>query len=243
MNIRVLENELLAGKAAAIIIASQIMRRPESVLGLSTGNTPVDTYQELVRMSRSGIIDWSRVKTFNLDEYLGLPAGDEKSYHHYMQRHLFDNVNIRPQAINIPDGMAKDPEAECLAYERKIIEAGGIDLLFLGIGRNGHIGYNEPGGHFISRTHPADLSDDTIEDNSRFFPEPDDVPRQALSMGIGTIMKAKSIVLLATGSSKARAVANMLQGNISPLCPASILQSHSNVTVLLDHQAAVALNR
>lgn len=243
MNIRVFENEVLVGKAAAVIMAAQILRKPDSVIGLATGSTPIDTYQELVRMSKSGILDWSNVHTFNLDEYCGLPKGHDQSYYHFMQHHLFSKINIKKEAVNIPDGMADDPEAECLAYERKIKEAGGIDMQILGIGRNGHIGFNEPGTLFRTRTHVVDLTSDTIEANSRFFSSSDEVPRQAMSMGIGTIMQAGSILLLATGSNKARAVASMLQKDMDPDCPASILQAHSSVTVLLDRQAAVALSR
>lgn len=243
MKIKVLENEVLVGQAAALIIAAQILRKPDSVLGLATGSTPIDTYQELVRLSKSGILDWSRITTFNLDEYCGLNPDHNQSYINFMQQHLFSKINLRPEAVNIPDGMAADPEAECLAYERKIKEAGGIDLQLLGIGRNGHIGFNEPAELFSSRTHVVDLSEDTIDANSRFFTKAQDVPRQAMSMGTGTIMQAKSVILLATGSNKARAVASMVQGQISPQCPASILQAHPAVTVLLDRQAAVALNR
>lgn len=243
MNIRVYDNEAQAGQAAATLITAQILRKPESVIGLATGSTPLDTYNHLIMMTQKKILDWSRVITFNLDEYVGLPGDHPQSYFDFMKKKLFDQVNIRPEAINIPDGMAEDIDAECLAYERKIRQAGGIDLQLLGIGSNGHIGFNEPDTVFSTRTHCAALTEETIESNARFFNKAADVPSKAISMGVGTIMQAWQIVLLATGSNKARAVAAMVQGDIDPQCQASILQTHPNVTVLLDRAAAVALNR
>lgn len=243
MNIRVFDNEAQAGRAAATLIAAQMLRKPTGILGLATGGTPIDAYRHLIDLTRKGALDWSRLTTFNLDEYVGLPADHEQSYAAYMQEKLFAAVNMRPEAAFLPDGMAEHPKEECIAYERKIRDAGGIDLQLLGIGRNGHIGFNEPDTVFSPRTHCVDLSEDTIEANARFFDKADDVPRQAISMGIGTIMKAKSVLLIATGSSKARAVSAMVQGPIDPQCPASVLQVHPDVTVLLDRAAAVALSR
>ncbi len=241
--IRVFERTENAGQAGAMLIGGQMIRKPDSIFGLATGSTPVTTYKQLIKMTDDKLLDWNRVTTFNLDEYVGLPGDHEQSYKTFMKAKLFDFVNIRPEAIHIPDGMAEDPGAECMAYERKIREAGGIDLQLLGIGRNGHIGFNEPSDVFKTLTHCVDLSDDTIEANARFFSQPSRVPRQAISMGVGTIMKAWQIVLIATGSDKARAVAAMVQGPIDPQCPASILQTHPRVTVLLDRAASVALSR
>jgi glucosamine-6-phosphate deaminase len=243
MNIRVFDNEAQAGEAAATLITAQVLRKPESVIGLATGSTPLDTYHHLIKLTQKKILDWSRVTTFNLDEYVGLPADHPQSYLEFMKNKLFNQINIRPEAINIPDGMADDIAAECLSYERKIRQAGGIDLQLLGIGRNGHIGFNEPNTVFATRTHCAELTEDTIAANARFFSNAADVPRKAVSMGIGTIMRSWQIVLLATGSNKARAVAAMVQGDVDPQCQASILQTHSNVTILLDRAAAVALSR
>lgn len=241
MNIRVFENEVQAGQAAALLIASQILAKPDSVVGLATGSTPLQAYQELVRLYQAGVLDWGRVTTFNLDEYLGLAADHEQGYRNFMVRNLFGKINMRPDAIHVPNGLAADAAAECLAYERAIRAAGGIDLQLLGLGRNGHIGFNEPARFFTPLTHVIDLTPDTIEANARFFGKAAEVPRQALSMGIGTIMQAGKIVMLVTGAHKARAVQAMVQGPIDPQCPGSILQTHARVTVLLDRPAATAL--
>ncbi|MDW7656015.1 MAG: glucosamine-6-phosphate deaminase [Bacillota bacterium] len=242
MIIRVFDNEMQAGQAAALMIAAQILGEPASVLGLATGGTPVMTYHELVRLTVGGILDWSRVTTFNLDEYQGLPGEHDQSFRFFMMKNLFDKVNIKPDSIHIPDGVAEDPATECLTYERLIRESGGIDLQLLGLGRNGHIGFNEPATSFSPLTHVVDLTEDTIQDNARFFNKSDQVPQQALSMGIGTIMKARKIVMLVTGAAKARAVRSMICGPVDPRCPGSILQLHAAVTVLLDRPAATALN-
>ena len=243
MNIKVYDNENLAGKASAMLIGAQILRKPESVLGFATGSTPVIAYKELIKMTDGKLLDWGRITTFNLDEYVGLPADHDQSYQYFMKEKLFNHVNLREKAIHLPDGMAKDPEAECMAYERAIREAGGVDLQLLGIGRNGHIGFNEPATAFAPHTQCVELTDDTIEANARFFSKADDVPRKALTMGIGTIMRAWQIVLIATGADKARAVSSMVLGPIDPQCPASILQTHPRVTIILDRAAAVALSR
>ncbi|MBP8989036.1 MAG: glucosamine-6-phosphate deaminase [Clostridia bacterium] len=242
MNIRVFDNERQAGLAAAYLIAAQIVGKSEAVIGLATGSTPIPAYQELIRLTQAGVLDWSRVTTFNLDEYVGLPGDHEQSYRAFMMKNLFDKVNIRKEAIHIPNGMAEDLTEECIAYERAIQARGGIDLQLLGLGRNGHIGFNEPDQVFSTMTHVVNLTEDTIEANARFFSRSEDVPRQAISMGIGTIMKARKIVMLATGAQKARAVRSMICQAVDPACPASILQLHADVTVLLDHAAATALN-
>ncbi|NLM76479.1 MAG: glucosamine-6-phosphate deaminase [Ruminococcaceae bacterium] len=242
MNIRVFENDRQAAQAAACMIAAQILSKPAAVIGLATGGTPVPAYQELVRLTNAGVLDWSRVTTFNLDEYLGLPGDHDQSFKYFMMKHLFNKVNIAPESIHIPDGMAADPTEACMSYERAIREQGGIDLQLLGIGRNGHIGFNEPADAFSPITHVVDLTEDTIEANARFFASSADVPRQALSMGVGTIMQARSIVMLVTGTEKARAVRSMICEPVSPSCPASVLQLHANVTILLDSPAATAMN-
>ena len=242
MNIRVFDNEMQAGQAAALLIAAQILNKPESVIGLATGSTPLKTYQELVRLTGSGILNWSRVTAFNLDEYLGLPAEHEQSYRFFMMKHLFSKINLEAGSIHIPNGMAEDPDAECLSYERQIREHGGIDLQLLGLGHNGHIGFNEPDATFTTMTHAVSLTEETIQANARFFSSPAQVPQKALSMGIGTIMQAQNIVMLVTGPAKARAVRNMICGPVDPRCPGSVLQLHAAVTVLLDRPAATALN-
>jgi len=243
MLIRVFENEVQAGQAAALLIGAQIVRKPDSVIGLATGSSPVTAYLELVRMCQAGVVDWSRVTTFNLDEYVGLAPDHHQSYRAFMMKNLFSKVNIRPEAIHVPNGIAANPAEECLTYERTIRAAGGVDLQLLGLGRNGHIGFNEPDTLFSTLTHVVDLTDDTIDANARFFVKRSDVPKQAISMGVGTIMQARQIIMLVTGTDKARAVSGMVQGMIDPKCQGSILQAHSNVTVLLDRAAATALNR
>ncbi len=242
MHIQVFDNELKAGQAAAMLIAAQILSDPESVIGLATGSTPLPAYQELVRLTQNGILDWSRVTTFNLDEYVGLPGDHEQSYRAFMMKNLFGKVNIKPEAIHVPNGIAADPGAECLAYERAIRQTCGINLQLLGLGRNGHIGFNEPDTDFTTLTHVVDLTEDTIDANARFFEKASDVPRQAMSMGIGTIMQAKKIVMLVTGASKARAVRSMICNPVDPHCPGSVIQLHANAVVLLDRAAATALN-
>ena len=243
MFVRVFENEVQAGQAAALLIGAQIVRKPDSVIGLATGSSPVNAYQELARMYQAGVVDWSRVTTFNLDEYIGLAPDHNQSYRSFMMKNLFSKVNMRLEAIHVPNGSAAKPVEECLTYERAIRAAGGIDLQLLGLGRNGHIGFNEPDTLFTTLTHVVDLSDDTLNANSRFFDKPGDVPKQAISMGVGTIMQARQIVMLVTGTDKARAVLGMVQGMIDPKCQGSILQAHANVTILLDRAAATALNR
>lgn len=242
MVIQVFENEQQVAKAGAAIVAAQLLAEPQSVLGLATGSTPLGIYDELVKLYDDGVISFAEVTTFNLDEYLGLDRHHEQSYFRYMVHHLFGKINILPDAINIPDGMAADPQAECERFEEAIAEANYIDLQILGLGRNGHIGFNEPDSFFQKATHVVDLTEDTITANARFFENDEEVPRQAISMGIGTIMEAGRILLIATGASKAEAVKAMVEGHIDPLCQASILQIHTDVTILLDQDAASLLN-
>jgi len=228
-------------KKAANILASQITLKPNSVLGLATGSTPVGTYRELVRIYQEGDINFSEVVTFNLDEYYGLDKENPQSYYYFMMENLFSHVNINHNSIYIPDGRAESIENECTEYENKIRRAGGIDLQLLGIGRNGHIGFNEPDVKFEAQTHLVTLDEDTIEANSRFFASMEEVPRKAISMGIKTIMHSRKILLLASGEEKAETIKNMINGKITPELPASVLQLHPDVVVLLDEKAASKL--
>lgn len=225
-------------RAAAAVIAAQVRSKPNSVLGLATGSTPVGTYQELVRMHKEEDLDFSQVVTYNLDEYLGLPAENPQSYHYFMWQNLFGSINIKPSHVHIPPGQPADVSKACRDHDRSIEEAGGIDLQLLGIGRNGHIGFNEPDFYLRTETHLVALSEDTITANARFFDDPAEVPRAAVTMGVGTIMKARHILLLASGEDKAEIVARMVEGPVTTEVPASVLQMHPQVTVLLDQDAA-----
>ncbi|SDY69953.1 glucosamine-6-phosphate deaminase [Proteiniborus ethanoligenes] len=226
---------------AANIIASQMVLKPNSVLGLATGSTPLGTYEELVRLYKIGIISFSEITSFNLDEYYGLSKNNNQSYNYYMYMNLFNHVDIDEDNVHIPDGMCENIERECADYERKIKESGGIDLQLLGIGRNGHIGFNEPSDSFQLNTHLVQLDEDTIEANSRFFASIDEVPTRAISMGIGSILRAKKIVLLASGEEKADAIYDTVKGPITPKVPASILQLHPDVVIIADKEAASRL--
>lgn len=223
---------------AAMIVAGQICLKPNSVLGLATGSTPLLMYEKLVEMHRTVGLDFSEAISFNLDEYLGLSPEDEHSYHWYMYQNFFHHINMAPRNIHIPDGTAKDVEKECREYDRSIQAAGGIDLQILGIGTNGHIGFNEPDIKFEATTHKVKLDQETVTANSRFFTDLNDVPRYAISMGIKTIMHAKKILLLANGEAKAAAIYKTLYRGITPETPASILQLHQDVTVIVEESAA-----
>lgn len=212
--------------------ANQIKEKKDSVLGLATGSTPVGAYERLCAMHKNEGLDFSSVKCFNLDEYYPLSKEDKNSYYYFMQENLFSKVNVKAENLNIPSGEAKDPEAECRAYEEKIAKAGGIDLQLLGIGSNGHIGFNEPGDELFSETHLTPLTDETIEANARFFNSKEEVPTKALTMGIGSIMKAKRIIIAANGASKKNAVEMLMKGMITTSCPATILLAHPNVTLV-----------
>lgn len=241
MQIHVFENAAQVGQAAATLIAAQVLSKPDSVLGLATGSTPIPTYQELSRLCKAGVVDFSRVRSFNLDEYCNLPVEHEQSYHSFMKENLFDHINIDINNTRVPDGNAKDPEAECTGYDAAIREAGGIDVQILGIGRNGHIGFNEPGNAFVYGCHIVDLTQSTIEANRRFFDSEADVPRQAISLGVGSIINARKILLLATGADKAQAIHDSILGDIDPRTQASILRTHADVVFLLDKAAASLL--
>lgn len=228
-------------RKAANLVANQVIVKPNSVLGLATGSTPIGMYGELVKLYKEGEVDLSLVKTFNLDEYRGLDKNNSQSYSCYMDNNLFKHINVNEDNINIPDGTAQDLERECKKYEEKIKEAGGIDLQILGIGRNGHIGFNEPNIKFESRTHIVKLDKDTIEANSRFFDSLDEVPTEAISMGIKTIMNSKMIILLANGAQKAEVIYETVNGDITPEIPATVLQLHPNVIIIVDEAAGAKL--
>jgi glucosamine-6-phosphate deaminase len=230
----------LSAKAASIII-SQLILKPDTVLGLATGSTPEGLYQHLVSKFEDGLFHFNQATSFNLDEYIGLDPKDPNSYRYYMEQHLFSKVDIQPNHINMPNGMAESPELECSHYENMIKAAGGIDIQILGIGRNGHIGFNEPAVDFKAGTHVVNLDEKTIQDNARFFENIDHVPKQAISMGIKTIMSSKKIILLASGASKAEILYQMIHGKITPSVPASILQLHKDVTIICDKEAGSVL--
>lgn len=224
-------------RKAANILSAQVISKPDSVLGLATGSTPIGMYDQLVEWYNKGDVDFSEVKTVNLDEYKGLARDNDQSYYYFMHKHLFDRVNINPDNTNVPDGTQMDSEKECARYEKLIESMGGVDIQLLGIGRNGHIGFNEPDNCFAKTTHCVDLTESTIEANKRFFASADDVPRQAYTMGIGTIMKAKKILLIVNGEDKADALVKAVYGPVTPEVPASILQFHNDVVIVADQAA------
>ncbi len=227
-------------RKAANIISAQIIMKPACVLGLATGSSPEGTYKQLIDWYKKGDLDFSQVTTVNLDEYRGLPPEHEQSYRYFMNKHLFDNVNIDKSRTFVPDGLA-DPVDGCKKYEEIIKSTGGIDLQLLGIGVNGHIGFNEPDVFFESETHCVDLTENTIEANRRFFNSKDEVPKQAYTVGLRTIMHAKRILVIASGENKADAVYNAVYGKITPEVPASILQLHNDVIIIADEAAAKKL--
>ncbi|NLP36362.1 MAG: glucosamine-6-phosphate deaminase [Firmicutes bacterium] len=241
MKIRIAEDYDQMSTWAAELVAQQIKEKHNSVLGLATGSTPEGLYRLLVQMYQEGKLDFSHIITFNLDEYLGLAPTHPQSYAYFMHQHLLDHVNLKPENIHLPDGLAQDLDAFCQKYEEQIIAAGGIDLQVLGIGRNGHIGFNEPHHYLSVGTHTVRLTEDTIEANSRFFNSKDEVPHQAVTMGMGTILKAKKILLLANGKTKAKAIKDALCGRITTRIPASFLQLHRDITVIVDKEAASLL--
>ena len=224
-------------RKAANIISAQVIMKPNCVLGLATGSTPIGTYDQLVEWYNKGDLDFSEVTTVNLDEYKGLPRTNDQSYYYFMHQHLFDRVNIDPERTNVPNGMEPDAEKECGRYEDLIRSLGGVDLQLLGLGHNGHIGFNEPGEAFEKETHCVDLTESTIEANKRFFASADDVPKQAYTMGIKTIMQAKKILIVVNGENKADIVERAFFGPVTPEVPASILQLHNDVTLVGDEEA------
>lgn len=240
--VQIFPNDRAAARALARRIVGALAENPRLVLGLPTGRTPVGFYHELAVIAAAGHADFSQATTFNLDEFLGIPPSHPGSYRQYMKHHLFSRVNLRPEAIHVLDGSAPDPAAECARYERAIAEAGGIDIQILGIGTNGHIGFNEPASELQPRTHRVTLRPESRRSNAVLFDgDPHAVPTEALSMGMATILQARAIVLLATGRSKATCVARLVQGPITTTLPASFLQLHHNVDVMIDEAAAEAL--
>ena len=227
-------------RKAANIISAQVILKPDCVLGLATGSTPIGAYHQLIKWYEKGDIDFSQVHTYNLDEYRGLSHDDVQSYHYFMRDNLFDHINIDQANTHVPDGSNLDAEAACKEDDRIVAAAGYPDLQLLGIGNNGHIGFNEPDDHFSAGTHCVDLTESTIQANSRLFEKEEDVPRQAYTMGTQTIMYARMILVVANGEKKAQAVRDMCYGPVTPSCPASILQLHTNCVLVAD-EAALSL--
>ena len=224
-------------RKAANIISAQVIMKPNCVLGLATGSTPIGTYDQLVEWYNKGDLDFSEVTTVNLDEYKGLPRTNDQSYYYFMHQHLCDRVNIDPERTNVPNGMEPDAEKECGRYEELIRSLGGVDLQLLGLGHNGHIGFNEPCDSFPQDVHVVDLTESTIEANKRFFASADDVPKQAYTMGVGTILRAKAILLVVSGKDKAEALNAVVNGPITPQVPGSVLRLHPNVIIVADEDA------
>ncbi|HXF94977.1 MAG TPA: glucosamine-6-phosphate deaminase [Gemmatimonadales bacterium] len=238
MLLRITKDYDAMSEAAARIVAERLRKKPALVLGLATGSTPLGTYRALIRMHREEGLDFSKVTTFNLDEYVGLRPSHPQSYHWFMEEQLFKHVNVDRRFTFIPDGTAPDVESHCDWYEAEIRAAGGIDLQILGIGRNGHLAFNEPGSSLGSRTRIKPLTPETRRDNARFFASPDEVPTHAITMGIGTIMEARELILLASGEEKADAVKAAVEGPITAIVPASIMQMHRHAYVIVDQAAA-----
>lgn len=241
MRIILADNNEAMSKKAAAIVSSQIILKPDCVLGLATGDTPLGMYRELIKMYENKEVDFSDVTIFNLDEYCKLAREDTQSYYYYMNHNFFNHINVKKGNTYIPNGTAKDIDEECRNYERQIKNKGGIDLQVLGIGANGHIGFNEPDINFEAETHLVRLDKMTIEANSRFFSSKDEVPTLAISMGIKTIMQSRMVLLLANGETKADAIYKTVKGKIRPEVPASIIQLHPNATIIIEKNAAKLL--
>jgi glucosamine-6-phosphate deaminase len=243
MEIKVFNNYDELSKAAAQFVYEFVKSKPNAVLGLPTGSTPIGMYKELIKLNKENKISFKDIITFNLDEYEGLDASNTNSYHYFMFDNFFNHIDINKENINILSGVSGDYEKECKAYEEKIKNAGGIDLMILGLGGNGHIGFNEPSDHFSGETYRVNLHEDTINANARFFDNADEVPKYALTMGTKSIMSCKKILLLASGESKADAMKGTVEGRITPQLPASILQLHNDVTFILDNDSAKLLSK
>lgn len=239
MEVIIQTNAETATTAAARIVRRLLREKPNAVLGLATGSTPLLLYQALIRMK----LDWRKVRTFNLDEYIGLPKEHEQSYHSFMWKNLFQHINILKKNVHIPDGVAKNIPEFCARYEKQIRQAGGIDMQVLGIGTDGHVGFNEPTSSLASRTRIKTLTGQTRSDNARFFGNEAKVPHHVITMGLGTIMEARQCLLLAFGKKKARSIAAAIEGPVTSSVPASVLQAHPNVKVFLDSTAAARLKR
>ncbi len=237
MKLIVCENYEEVSACGAKIVADMIKEKPDCVLGLPTGSTPVGMYKDLAKMNKEGEVDFSKVTTFNLDEYYPILKTNDQSYRYFMDDNLFHHINIPYESTHVLNGEAKDPDAECKNYEEMIKNAGGIDLQVLGIGRNGHVGFNEPGTAIDSRTHMVELTDNTREANARFFASKDDVPTHSLTMGIGTILDAKKIILLASGPEKKAAIASLLAEEADMSTPSNCLREHDDVTIICSKDA------
>ena len=241
MLVEVFEDYDAVSRRAAEIVTQQIRRKPDSVLGFATGSTPLQLYNMLIESHRARGLDFSKITTFNLDEYVGLAPEHPQSYHHFMWENLFKHVNVTPSRVFIPHGMADDIEYFCEWYEQQIEKAGGIDIQLVGIGANGHLAFNEPGSSLGSKTRIKTLTAKTVRDNARFFENPDEVPRQAITMGIGTILDARTILLIASGERKAEAIQAALEGPVTGMCPATVVQMHRFAHVVIDEEAAARL--
>lgn len=241
MDVHVFDSDRDIGAAAAEIIIKCIKSKEKPVLGLATGASPVLTYKCLIDAYNKGEVSFKNVMSFNLDEYCGIPASDKNSYWTFMHENLFNHIDINEENVNVPNGNPQNVDEFCAAYDKKIKDAGGIDVQVLGIGRNGHIGFNEPADKFTKGTYKVSLTESTIEANMIYFDSPEDVPKEAITMGVESILDAKEIILIAEGTAKAQAVHDMIKGEISPSCPASILQKHNNVHIFLDREAAALL--
>ncbi len=239
MHVHVFDSQRQTALAAASLFAAKILSKPDAVLGLATGSTPVETYKLLIKWHKDGMLDFSRCRSFNLDEYVGLTPDHPCSYRRFMDVELFNHINMKEASV--PLGSAPNLQTETRRYDAMIEQAGGIDIQLLGLGQNGHIGFNEPDRSFSYGTQVVTLTKNTIKANRRFFGSEKDVPRQAISLGIGGIMKARQIVLIAYGVSKAQAVRDMIKGPVDPMCPGSVLQLHPDTVILLDAQAASLL--
>lgn len=237
MKVIVTKNYDEMSRVAAELFAEVLREKPDGVLGLATGDTPIGLYQNLIAMYREGTLDFSHATSVNLDEYYPITPDNDQSYRYFMNHQLFDHVNMDKARTYVPDGTTKDPDAFCREYEAKIDALGGVDVQVLGIGRNGHIGFNEPDDELIPITHLTALTESTIEANARFFASEDDVPKHALTMGVQSVFKARRILVLASGKNKAEAVRGMLNGNLSTRLPASLLQLHPDVTLICDEDA------
>ena len=235
------ENYDEMSEKAARIIAAQVIVKPECVLGLATGSSPVGTYQRLVERYKAGKLSFAGVTTVNLDEYKGLSGTHDQSYRYFMQHNLFDHIDVRPECTHVPNGLAEDAEAECARYDAFVRGLGCADLQLLGVGRNGHIGFNEPCDEFVVPTHVVDLTESTIQANKRFFEKVEDVPTQAYTMGIKNIMQARKVLLIVSGEGKAEILDKVLYGPVTPQVPASILQLHNDLTVVADEAAMTVI--
>jgi glucosamine-6-phosphate deaminase len=241
MLVEVLPDQAAMSERGAQIVAAQIRAKPDCVIGFATGGTPLGVYRRLIELHRSEGLDFSNVTTFNLDEYVGLPPDHEQSYHHFMWNNLFSHVNVEPSRVHIPLGTADDVDAFCFWYEEQIEGAGGLDLQILGIGANGHLAFNEPGSSLGSRTRVKPITERTVHENARFFDNEEDVPRSAITMGIGTIMDARKLLLMANGAGKADAIRATLEGPVTAMVPATIVQLHPHARIVIDEAAASKL--